>query len=304
MEIRNKQIISRSAAIFTGLIFIWSGVGKMVAADNFSSLIITYGLDFFSIFAPLIIFVELLVGLCLTFGLYQRQMSIVSICLLVIFTSAFMYGNLINGVEDCGCFGSYGIKTPVWVTYMRNVVLLVTSIIALNVDNNYYTQLRLKRLKICVASLLIICSFVIGYTWSLPGNWVTVLKAPNPLIGQEIKNTPLKDYADVKSDSTYIFWVFSYQCPSCMNSIANIKGYIDNDVSDYFIPLAVTDDEGDIMHKNLDIQFEAPNVGEKLSGFIKNLPTLIYVENSHIKYVIEGEAPSAYYFKQFYLESE
>ena len=64
----------------------------------------------------------------------------------------------------------------------------------------------------------------------------------------------------------------------------------------------MTDDADGRMHKLLNIPFKAQNVGNELVGFIKVIPTILYIKEGHIFYIIEESVPSVYQFKKLYLE--
>ena len=298
--IKFRKCLSRLGAIGVGIIFLWSAIGKMVASGNFGELIASYGLEWFAILAPMIIIIELICAFCLILGIWQKQAIWVSLCMMVVFTLAYTYGNLVHGIEDCGCFGSYGLEIPVWLTYLRNLFMLVILGFLAYIppkENERYTS----QYKIIGGLLLIIASFTIGKTWRIPSYWATIILRPNPLVGQDINEGPIAKYATISRDSTYLIWVFSYECPACMNSIANIREYPSYEIADRFIPISVTEDKEGRMHKALNIPFDAPNAGNDLSGYIRNLPTLLYVERGKIKYIIEDMAPAAYFFKHFYI---
>ena len=302
MNDKNKDLFSRIIAFIIGAVFLWSGIGKAVASGNFGELISSYGLQVFSVAAPFIIIIELYLGLCLVFYIRPHLYAWVSTALLTVFSLAFFYGNVFHGVEDCGCFGSYGLKLPPWVTYFRNAVLLIMSVTLI------FTSGRNKEKGIIytylISALLVVSSFAVGLTWHIPSWWAPRVLKPNPLLDVDINNSPLSDYVRVSNDSTYIVWVFSYNCETCINSINNIREYTGNQVADRFIPLVVSEEPDSVKKQLINIPFEAEYVGSSLVGFIKSVPTLIYIENGISTHVIEDIPPSAYYFKKEYLEKQ
>ena len=91
---------------------------------GFGELISSYGLPVFSITAPLIIAAELAVGLGLVLFWAPRKTALAGLVMLIAFSAAFFYANVIHGVEDCGCFGSLETNLPAWTTYVRNAILI------------------------------------------------------------------------------------------------------------------------------------------------------------------------------------
>lgn len=292
----------RLLEIILGTFFLLSAIGKMADAAYFGELISSYGFDWFSILAPIIILVEFFTGACLILQVYVRAGTLISIIMLVAFTAAFSYAHFVNGIEDCGCFGHLGTKTPVWITYLRNGILLLFALTIWIRDNKQYERAHRHKFALCfLLPIMTVAVFWTGHTWQLSSFYVNRFARPHRLIGLDINKTLLNQYISLSKDSTYIVWVFSYTCSSCINSIENIKQYQDG-VADKFIALSVTDDEDGRKRELLDITFDPIEVGDGLVGFIEVVPTLLYIEEGKIKYVIEHSVPSIYNFKSIYLE--
>ena len=284
-----------------GLVFLLSGGGKMLNSAGFGELISSYGLEWFSMLSPVIILVELLLGLLLLLRLWPRFAAFSSLVLLMVFTGAFMYGHLVHGVEDCGCFGHLGQKMPVWATYLRNIILMVITCYILIHEKGSALSLDQHRFSFLLLSgLMVVTSFWTGQTWQPTTFYMNTFTQQHPLLGCDINQSPIGNYLHVAEDSTYVIWVFSYSCGGCINSMENVKHY--QEIADRFIPLAVTPDEDGRKRQLLQFPYDAIYVGDKLSGFIKVLPTLLYVEQGKVKFVIEESVPNIYSFKSNYLE--
>lgn len=93
-------------SVIVGIFFLISGIGKVFSTAAFSDLIFQYGLGYMMILSPLIVVIEILLGLFLILLIKPRRYSFLSFILLVVFTAAFAYAHFRNGVDDCGCFGS------------------------------------------------------------------------------------------------------------------------------------------------------------------------------------------------------
>ena len=299
---KRSQHITLVLEWILAVIFLLSGGGKMVNSAGFGELISSYGLEWFSMLSPVIILIELLLGLLLLLRLWPRFAAVASLALLMVFTVAFMYGHLVHGIEDCGCFGSLGQKMPVWATYLRNFVLMAFAIyILMHEKKRAATSLdKCRASLILLAGLMTIATFWTGHTWRPTTFYMNNFAQAHPLLGCEINRSPIGKYIQVANDSTYIIWVFSYSCGGCINSMENIKQY--QDVADRFVPLAVTPDTDGRKRKLLQFPYDAIYVGDELSGFIEILPTLLYVEGGKVKFVIEESVPSIYSFKSNYLE--
>jgi len=116
--------------IIIGCVYILSGIGKVTNVVAFEILIANYGFEHLQILAPFIILGELALGVCLVLWIKPKLMSLLSVILLLIFTTAFVYAHFKNGITDCGCFGMLNLnqQSPIF-TYMRNILLIGMSLL-------------------------------------------------------------------------------------------------------------------------------------------------------------------------------
>ena len=294
------KVLFRLAEIALGGVFIVSGVGKMTNAAGFGELISSYGLEWFSILAPFITLAELALGCCLILRIAIRQSLAAIIAMLVIFTIAFLYANLWHGIEDCGCFGGLEAQMPVWATYLRNIILLLVACLLWKFTPQDICSVSLRWRLVLLGVLMSVALFWTGNTWQPSTFYVNKFNTRHRLLGLEVSQTPLAKYLQASPDSTYLVWVYSYHCGSCLNGIENIKCY-QQGVADRFVPLVVSKDSDGSRRKLLNVNFSTTYVGEELAGFIYMLPTLLYLEDGRIRHVIEGSVPSVYTFKTLYL---
>lgn len=298
-EIKWKSVFLRLMELAVGITFILSGFGKAMDAHAFGELISSYGMEWFSILSPVIIVCEIAVGMLLLLHVQTKVGSYLSMLMLIVFTCAFSYAYFVHGIKDCGCFGSLYTRLPVWAVYVRNILLFVMSCCIVRYGEPKNCAWNKASISIMLL-VMTVAVFQTGHTWSLSTFYVNRFPQSHPLLGLEVSKTPLASYVDIPKDSTGIVWVFSYSCGGCLNSIENIKKY-QKGVADRFIPLSVDEDTDGNMHQMLDIPFDAVNVGENLVGFIKVVPTLLYINEGRIRYVIEESVPSVYQFKRLYL---
>ncbi len=296
-----KQYIIHLFEWLLGIVFLISGTGKMMNAGGFGELISSYGLQWFSMLSPVIIVMELALGLLFLFRLWTRFTALTSLGLLMVFTCAFLYGNLVHGIEDCGCFGSLGSDLPAWTTYLRNVVLMILAYYVARNEKQTACSLDKNQMNLLLlAGLMMVAAFWTGQTWHPSTYYMNNFAKSHPLLGCDINQSPIGRYLQVSADSTYVLWVFSYSCSGCINSMENVKHY--EGVADRFVPLAVTPDPDGRKRRLLQFPYDPIYVGNELSGFIEVLPTLLYVEGGKVKFVIEESVPSIYSFKSNYLE--
>ena len=289
--------VVRLCELVVAVVFLLSATGKMVNAGGFGELISSYGLPWLSVLAPLIVLAELLAGLCLLLQISTRLFALLSLLMLLVFTGAFLYGNVFHGIEDCGCFGDIGRELPSWLTYLRNAVLMLLCCIVIKFGTNKGVSPWQWGL---IGVLMVGGAFWTGNSWHLSSFYANQFARPHELLNLQVKETPLAPYLHASNDSTYVVWVFSHSCGTCVNGIENIKKYRQG-VADRLVTLCVTEPT-ERKNRLLDIDFESEYVGDALQGFIKVLPTLLYIEKGQIHYVIEGTVPNVYLFKKNYLE--
>ncbi len=291
--------IARVLGLLLGAVFTLSFIGKVDNADGFALLIVRYGFPSFSNLAPLIIVFEALCALCLLLNVYPKIASAIAGLMLICFTGAFYYANIHEGITNCGCFGNLVEDIPVWVTYLRNAILLLASISVFVLVPTQYTKSNSVRWIIIATSMTIVV-YKVGNSYEEAPRY----KEAHTLYNQPIKNTALYSYVKTDVDSTYLFYVFSYDCTTCLDGLNNIKEYDSRDIADRFIGMPVTEDRDSLIHKAFKLSFPEINVGLGLRGSVSGIPVILYVKNDTIKYVIEGSIPSKYNFKKYYLENE
>tara|TARA_Y100001970_G_scaffold88829_1_gene112126 strand:+ start:3872 stop:4327 length:456 start_codon:yes stop_codon:yes gene_type:complete len=104
--LKNKYIIFVSRLIL-GIVFIYASIDKIIDPVSFSDTIDNYHISPYSLnnLAALIIpWIELLIGICLIFGIYIEGASSIAIFLLLFFIFIISQA-LARGINiDCGCF--------------------------------------------------------------------------------------------------------------------------------------------------------------------------------------------------------
>lgn len=288
----NRKGICRILSIFVGIIFLSSGVMKLLDVAAFQNLIIQYGLYFFQYLAPLIILLEIFLGLSLLLGTTQRIVAIISLCMLLIFTGIYTYGYLVNSVEDCGCFADFVKSTPT-ITYSRNITLIIILVFIVffdKTDPNDIVQWKL----VILLSVMIPSVFAAGMTFKIKKHSREV----HPFEGKVVSETPLGKYVEVDSKTKLVLFI-SYQCQHCWNSIENYKAYIENNFVDSTLCYALksTQSEGDSVSLYFKESYPEVNCQEVIRdsvAFIEATPTAFFIENNRVTKIITGGLPSPF----------
>lgn len=173
-----KYIAMGVVRLALALTYLFSGTVKLIDPRGTQYKIEDYGEAFGMsgllpegvplVLACLLGVIEFLTGIYLFFGIRRRLASTVSLCFMLLMTPLTLYLALNNPVTDCGCFGDALVLSN-WQTFLKNVVLLIFSILALK----YYMlmpHLVAKRFQWVVALCALVFALVfMSYNlWRLP----------------------------------------------------------------------------------------------------------------------------------------
>ena len=159
--LRQYRLILR---LLPGIVFIVSSVTKLVTIDTFEIFIYSFGfftLNISFLIARLVIVGELLLGLLLTTGWYQKTVTRLSIAMLTLFTGFIVYMVATGNEEHCHCFGDIvEISNP--LSIVKNIVLVICLLFS-----TPSTQLTIKHKRIAISGLLL-ASVAIPFTITPP----------------------------------------------------------------------------------------------------------------------------------------
>lgn len=284
------------SSIIAGLLFLLSGLGKIGNVIYFQNLIMEYGLSYLNILAPFIILAEILIGILLIFNIKTKIVSICAICLLLIFTGAFTYAWLANGITDCGCFGNYmPMPSSPLITYIRNIVLLVLLGIVFFRGTEIQSVENWKR--VTIYTIMFTATFVAGMTYKP----FAFIEHKHPFEQRPISQTNLKEYNQQVVGSSLIMF-FSYSCPHCINSMENFKAWQSTETVENTLAYVVVDstntntDSLRMVFMQRYPSLEIHEVEKDRVDFVEAFPTSFVVRNDTIKHVIVGELLSPYLF--------
>lgn len=284
------------SSIIAGLLFLLSGLGKIGNVIYFQNLIMEYGLSYLNILAPFIILAEILIGILLIFNIKTKIVSICAICLLLIFTGAFTYAWLANGITDCGCFGNYmPVPSSPLITYIRNIVLLVLLGIVYFRGTEIQSVENWKR--VTIYTIMFTATFVAGMTYKP----FAFIEHKHPFEQRPISQTNLKEYNQQVVGSSLIMF-FSYSCPHCINSMENFKAWQSTETVENTLAYVVVDstntntDSLRMVFMQRYPSLEIHEVEKDRVDFVEAFPTSFVVRNDTIKHVIVGELLSPYLF--------
>jgi len=290
-------------SIIIGIFFLISGIGKVIDTTGFSILIYQYGFKYFTILSPLIVLIEILIGLVLILLINPKRCAAISFVMLVIFTSAFAYAHFENGINDCGCLGSVEhTSLPPAFSFIRNFILLSISLIVW-VKYPKITKYEVaKWKKYLLAFLMSVAIFTTGFTFKIPADFKIKKELNNKYQNKNIRNTILAEYVNLPQDKTYLIFCFSYTCPHCLNSIENLRQYKRSNTVDSLITFATGKEKDKIaFFQTFNPDFYVKDLShETMQKIVDFFPTTFYIKHDTVKVVVQGELPSYVIFNKQY----
>ena len=285
------QQLHKILRFIVGLVFLLSGLLKAIDTAAFSDLISEYGATWFGFAAPVIIFVEVFLGIMLVFDFYSKPISWATTIFLLAVSSIYLYGVTARGITNCGCFGPLTLlNSKPWLTFMRNGVLLamlVPTLIRPQEKSMEITNSSVIFMAVIAIAVMFMCGF------SMHG--AKCLQKQNTFQAIALAESPLSDYVTTHTDSTYLVFAFSYSCPHCQNSIGNVNQYEPMGVADRVIGLAVEDTIArERFNRLFDSTFEINEVSQfAMYRLTHTLPTTYMIRHDSIIYQYSGQVVSA-----------
>ncbi len=274
------QEIIKALRFLVGLVFLLSGLLKAIDTAAFADLMSEYGETCFGFAAPLIIFVEIFLGVMLVFDFYSKPISWATAVFLLVVSSIYLYGVSARGITNCGCFGQITwLNSKPWLTFMRNGILLGLLVPTLIRPQEKSPAITIPSV-IFMAVIAVIVMFMCGF--SMHG--AKCLQKQHNFQPIALAESPLSEYVTVHPDSTYLVFAFSYSCPYCQNSIGNVNQYVPMGMVDRVIGITVEDS---IARERFDRLFDTNfKIGEisKLSMYrlTNTLPTTFFIRHDSI----------------------
>jgi len=290
-----KEKTTQLLSLLAGIVFLVSGIGKSLAAFQFSQLLVLYGFEFLQFLAPIIIVIEIIIGMLLFFNIKLKQTSLIALCFTAVLSIVYLYGFFFINISDCGCFGHFSVlNMSPFFTVLRNLVLIgiLLYVFLKSADSNKKPDKNEMIIMVCI--LCAVC-FVAGYTFNEKENVATQYITKGKNINIDVKNSVLGELMTFSEDSTYFVFIFSYSCQHCLNSIENLKQYERFGVADKVIALSYKTDSVTMQKfkEIFNVNFEIINYPpEQFFRLNNKFPVSYYVENNIIKMEIHGLLPS------------
>lgn len=283
---------SKLSSYIVGFVFLVSAFAKASASGYFASILLQYGSLYMQFLAPIIILTEAFLGLLLFFFPKIRMFSVFSLIFLFVITVGYAYGVMFKGIEDCGCFGhlKFLSSSPI-IVFARNVVLIILLLISIKYNSN--SGIEGYKIWFIISIVIIIISFFAGYSYNI----TPIKKKSLP----QLTDSGLQRFIKISPDSTYFVFLFSYKCPRCLNSIANLNKYEEDGIADKVYGLSTVNDGDEkyveTFNKSCSPNFEIINCPKELFKITSDFPTSYLIKNNQIILMMKGELPCSYVLK-------
>lgn len=274
------QQLSKILRFLVGLVFLLSGLLKAIDTAAFADLMSEYGATWFGFVAPLIIFIEIFLGIMLVFDFYSKPISWGTAIFLLVVSSIYLYGVTARGITNCGCFGPISwLNSKPWLTFMRNGILLGMLVPTLIRPQENSPAITIPSV-IFMAVIAVVVMFMCGF--SMHG--AKCLQRQNTFQPIVLDESPLSEYVTVHPDSSYLVFAFSYSCPYCQNSIGNVNQYVPMGMADKVIGLAVEDSVARERFERLfETDFEIREISAMQMYRLSNtMPTTFFIRHDSI----------------------
>ncbi len=137
MKPKYKRRILTTIRFILGIIFLVSGIGKLISSSEAQYLVELLATEFYWLieYSSFIVLstsiLELVIAVLLLWGKYIRWALSAMLIMLIGFSSVLFYFYLQGmNVEGCGCFGAFGFSSGLEFTLIRNVVMMLLVIVA------------------------------------------------------------------------------------------------------------------------------------------------------------------------------
>ncbi len=274
------QQLSKIFRFLVGFVFLLSGLLKAIDTAAFADLMSEYGATWFGFAAPLIISVEIFLGVMLVFDFYAKSISWATDIFLLAVSSIYLYGVTARGITNCGCFGPISwLNSKPWLTFMRNVILLGMLVPTLVRPQEKNKEITIPSV-IFMAVIAVIVMFMCGF--SMHG--AKCLQTQHTFQTKALAESPLSEFVTTHPDSTYLVFAFSYSCPYCQNSIGNVNQYVPMGMADRVIGLAVEDSVARERFERLfETDFEIKEISALQMYRLSNtMPTTFFIRHDSI----------------------
>ena len=204
------------ARLALGLMFVLSGMAKVLDAQSFMTTLPLYQLpDWMIPLGALTPPLEVALGLMLVLGIALRPAALGMLAMLLAFSAMLVAGIIGGELENCGCFGTY-LETSPELGLLRNVLLMGLAVMVWRFYRDEPADLRRWHLGL-LGAVLLTTGLGTGYTMEAPRRDDSLAR-----VGEFFPDEDFIDELPAFAGQQLVF-VFSAQCEHCWNAVANVQ---------------------------------------------------------------------------------
>ena len=269
------------------LFLIFSALMKLQSIETFELYIYSFkyiSFNIASIFALLIISVELSIGIMLILNTYTRYVIIANIILILIFTVYLIYLFIIGSSENCYCMGSEFDLNPK-ESIIKNIIIIAMS---------YFIFIKNKAINFKYSKIISVFALLVFF--SLP----LIIKPPDFLFQSRYQKSynstfNLSEIEDISeqnqinvTEGKKIICFFSMSCVYCKHSAQKLSLISKKSKNKFDIVYVFYGSENnltDFWEESKSIKFPYVIIPTKIFFGIsgKSLPSIFFIENGKMK---------------------
>lgn len=289
-----KKIVVQIAQVVVGLIFLVSAFAKAWGGNAFANLVTQYGANWLSVGVPFLIATETGLAAMLLLRIRTKTVSLCSAIFVFCISLVYLYGVVVKGITDCGCFGSlHALNMRPIATFIRNIILIALCLLGFFWGNNQKSCVwwKVGTMIVLIASSMFICGLDMSKGFQLP-QFASLQRKAN----LKVEDSTLGEILPLSPDSSYAVYLFSYSCVFCQNSFANVEQYQRIQEVDKVYGVAIDNPEKEERFRNL-YQPTIPvyNIPEDtMQRLVGELPVLLLIKNGEIVHKEVGSVLSPF----------
>jgi len=285
-----KRSVGHLGRLLLGLVFLAAGLLKAIDPVEFARQVAAYGLigpGTAALAAPLLIALEITLGVALIAGAWPRVVAVAAAGLLLGFISVEAYGLSVGRTKSCGCFGALVERTPAQVI-VEDLVFIGFGLLAIWGVKGWAGMRAGRSLK-TVAVTAIAAVTLAAVSPALPiDHWVTALR-----IGAAVADLPVAPHLPDVGDSRTLVALLDVADPGAAGIAGTLNDLVAQPGAPRLLALTASDDEAVAAFQWTAVPaFEVRHVDPPvLKRLYRRLPRFFLVEGGRVRAVYDDAAP-------------
>lgn len=224
MKARVKEVISTVLRVILGLVFCVSAILKLVSINDFEIYLTSLGLfgfDVASLLGRILIIAELVLGVAIVSGWWQRLVYSLTIAMLAVFSAFLLWRIAVGDSESCHCFGTVVEMNPVQSLLKNLLAVCVLIYLCFSKSIAFFGGWKYK---IYVAVAFSVAALVVIMAINPPDFFLRMTKR----VSSDVNVGELAKYTDDTpiNQGRHLVFFYSPDCPHCCHCAAKMEAMI------------------------------------------------------------------------------